>query len=501
MQPEPHDRDPDSAHDANDITDESRKLRRDRVQAELDRVRKEASLARLEAKATELESVLQRIDDGERIDDAEWQSLGINGEASPTEQQTGSNPDAFDSWQAIRDARSSDAASAAVQGRTDLPDRQLERTDAAHVTVPMPAMRRVDASSTPLEVASEPVQPTVSPDDAHDLLPFRSAESSPAKVSVASLASLEATSETAPSRRSRPAAWIVSTLVHVGVFLMLMMITLTTTLPKDQVFLAASVGESENVSMETFSLESAEPVREPSESTPSETTYDISPVGEMMAVALPDDIVGQSAAMPSMSALSSTAKSTLQSLAGGGKSQAKMAFCGVEGGGNHFVYLVDSSGSMKEGFDSARQALLQSINMLTEKQRFYVVFFDAEPDFMQLSTPGVDEPRSVYATAENKQRLNNWAMRISMDRGRAPYDPLRFALELKPDVIFLLSDGEFPQAIEDLLAEENKVTNLFGEADPISIVHTISYHSQEGESRMRRIAQNNFGQYRYVPKP
>jgi hypothetical protein len=139
--------------------------------------------------------------------------------------------------------------------------------------------------------------------------------------------------------------------------------------------------------------------------------------------------------------------------------------------------------------------------MLAEKQRFYVVFFDAECDYMQLSGSTEPEPRSVYATAKNKQRLRNWAMRVSMDRGKAPYEPLRFALTLKPDVIFLLSDGEFPQGIEDLLSEENRSTNLFGDTDPISIVHTISYHSREGESRMRRIAEKNFGQYRHVPKP
>ncbi len=82
-----------------------------------------------------------------------------------------------------------------------------------------------------------------------------------------------------------------------------------------------------------------------------------------------------------------------------------------------------------------------------------------------------------------------------------PYDPLKFALELKPDVIFLLSDGEFPQGIEDLLKERNQVENLFGDSGPISIVHTIGYHSREGESRMRRIAEQNNGQYRHVPKP
>jgi hypothetical protein len=173
----------------------------------------------------------------------------------------------------------------------------------------------------------------------------------------------------------------------------------------------------------------------------------------------------------------------------------------VEGGGNHFVYLVDSSGSMGSAFESARQELIQSIEFLSAEQRFYVVFFDAEPEYMRLTDPRQDEPRSVYATAENKAALKRRAMRISMDRGRAPYDPLRFALKLKPDVVFLLSDGEFPQGIEDLLQNENRIENLFGDSRTISIVHTIGYHSKEGETRMRRIAQQNQGQYRHIPSP
>ena len=78
-----------------------------------------------------------------------------------------------------------------------------------------------------------------------------------------------------------------------------------------------------------------------------------------------------------------------------------------------------------------------------------------------------------------------------MDRGRAPYEPLEFALELKPDVIFLLSDGEFPVGIESLLRERNRVENLFGESRIRSIVHTIGYHSRSGEARMRAIAGQN----------
>jgi Mg-chelatase subunit ChlD len=288
------------------------------------------------------------------------------------------------------------------------------------------------------------------------------------------------------------------------VFFVLAGFTLTTSMPKDQVALSASVSEASESAIETFQIESVEPVLEPTEVNPAETQYDVSPMGEMAAVDVTSDVM---AAVSSNSSAASTLAQPnlndsrkLESLKSDSKS--KMEFCGVEGGGNHFVYLVDSSGSMGDAFVSARRALLESITMLGEKQRFYVIFFDAECDYMRISRADEDEPRSVYATAENKQRLKSWAMRVSMDRGKAPYEPLQYALgKLKPDVIFLLSDGEFPQGIEDLLSETNRVSNLFGEESPISIIHTISYYSREGEARMQRIAEKNYGQYRHVPKP
>jgi hypothetical protein len=145
--------------------------------------------------------------------------------------------------------------------------------------------------------------------------------------------------------------------------------------------------------------------------------------------------------------------------------------------------------------------LMQSIDALQPHQRFYVIFFDASPDYMRVSHEDRDDPQSILATPENKQALRRWASTIKMDSGQAPYEPLRFALQLRPDVIFLLSDGEFPSGIERLLREENIVENLFGEKHIKSIVHTIGYHSRQGEIRMREIATQNQGQYRHVPKP
>ncbi|NND95817.1 MAG: hypothetical protein HKN47_00640 [Pirellulaceae bacterium] len=306
--------------------------------------------------------------------------------------------------------------------------------------------------------------------------------------------------EEADRGRRKPAAWLASLVAHVAILLLLAAFTLTTHRPKDQVALSASVSEASEEVMETFEFETSEPVSEASEPTESDVQVEISPIGEIAVSDFSPDAIS-APAPPTAADLLNPSKLSAASMSLKSNSESKIQFCGVEGGGNHFVYLVDSSGSMGAAFDSARAELLQSIDALKPDQKFYVIFFDAESDYMRLRDPNSDEPRSVKATADNKQALRRWAMRISMDRGRAPYDPLKFALGLKPDVIFLLSDGEFPQGIEDLLKESNHFSNLFGDQGLVSIVHTIGYHSREGESRMRRIAEQNAGQYRHVPKP
>ncbi len=306
---------------------------------------------------------------------------------------------------------------------------------------------------------------------------------------------------TSEDRRRKPAAWIVSTIVHAVILVVLGVVTLQTHKPSDQVALSASAPSASEVSMETFSLESSELETEPTEEqTESEIQYDLSPVGE---IAISDFKPPPPPSMPSPAAaiLSQSNNSAAAMLTKPSDSDAKIQFCGVDGGGNHFVYLVDSSKSMGDAFNSARIELLKSINALRPDQRFYVIFFDSDPDFMRLSDPKKDEPRSAYATPQNKAALQRWAMSIRADRGRNPNDLLEFVLGLRADAIFLLSDGEFPQSTELLLQEKNVQRNLFGSGGLISRVHTIAYYSRAGESRMKRIAEQNQGQYRYIAKP
>ncbi|TWU49132.1 vWA domain-containing protein [Rubripirellula reticaptiva] len=502
------------------------------LELQLAKIRGEASAARLEARAAEIELMIQRLRQNQPTGDASVPAAApasIRRIDSPDLQV--STPRRFESWNAVRAARGQSIASAMSHSAGSLQSDSPIVPAASDVVTPpvLPSpprdkrepnrqpessspIVRYDAGSAsvrrPRFLASDQDEVETNVDDQPAELPFVvDAESRPALGASldASPVLIEEDDDDAredETQRRRPAAFLVSAVVHVVVLILLAGIGFSTHVPKDQVALSASAASANEESVETFEIKTSEsmPEVEVTEPVPSETEYELSPIGELAATKFsPNAPAAPPTAMAAVMSSSSTSAASAMSMKS--VSNKKMEFCGVEGGGNHFVYLVDSSGSMGDGFESARAALLASIDLLTPEQRFYVVFFDANPDYMRLSNANQDEPRSVFATAENKAALRRWAMRITEDRGKAPYDPLRFALKLRPDVIFLLSDGEFPQGIEDLLKEENKVTNLFGESNPISIVHTIAYYSEVGESRMQRIAKQNQGQYRYVPKP
>ncbi|TVP99065.1 MAG: hypothetical protein EA381_10890 [Planctomycetaceae bacterium] len=314
-----------------------------------------------------------------------------------------------------------------------------------------------------------------------------------------------AAADTEPAtRRSRPAAWLVSLLSHVALLLALGFLSLSVPQSRDQLALSASATEASEDPVETFTIESPAEVAidQPEEVSAPAWESESSPLGEGLAsdVAL-DLAVGPPT--PATDGMPNPAATDLASSQLTANSDNRVQFAGIDGGGNHFVYLVDSSNSMKN-FNEARQELLRSVESLREDQRFYVIFYDQQPDYMRLTNTGRDEPTSLRATAANKLAVRRWAMTITQERGKSPVEALEFAFDLRPDVIFLLSDGEFTMRTEEVIRERNHRDNLFGDAQRLSIVHTIRYpgfsssEAKKAESQMRRIAEENGGQYRNI---
>ena len=107
--------------------------------------------------------------------------------------------------------------------------------------------------------------------------------------------------------------------------------------------------------MQSFTIESIEP-DEPTEisETAEVIDYDIAEIGTMPAPQLSVNAPALANPLESMASVATAA--SLSDLLN--PSDSNIQFCGVEGGGNHFVYLVDSSGSMGDGFESARAVSL-----------------------------------------------------------------------------------------------------------------------------------------------
>ncbi|WP_146529146.1 vWA domain-containing protein [Novipirellula artificiosorum] len=452
-------------------TSQLRNLQRQRgaLELELVRVRRQAEAAKWDAKAAELEMEIRALAqqegaEQERIERSEVTRVDDLPCGRPDPQRPH-----FLNWDQVRLAQTASSGQPNVA-----PHRSSFRFDAAHTTTAEPHFDDSELEEAVSESRVDRLDVGLDFDETRQL--------------------------TRQDKRRRPTAVAISFLTHVAILVVLGLVTLQNHRPRDQVTLSASPTSESDVSIETFSIESAEIPSDRVEPTESKVDEELRMVDELAPSSFTSPTASNaSSSLAAMLSHSSDAAAAIMNPPS--PSDAKMQFCGLDGGGNHFVYLVDSSASMGGAFASARQELLRSIHQLEPTQRFYVIFFDSEPDFMRLSRPDQDEPRSVCATPANKAALQRWAMTIKMDRGKNPNGLLPFVLGLRADAIFLLSDGEFPQTTEDLLREQNQRHNLFGDGGIISIVHTIAYHSREGESRMRRIAQQNQGQYRYIAEP
>jgi hypothetical protein len=189
-------------------------------------------------------------------------------------------------------------------------------------------------------------------------------------------------------------------------------------------------------------------------------------------------------------------------------------FFGIQATGDRFVFIVDSSTSMTMKFANAKQELEEAVRRLNPEQMFHVVFFDRRAKRMHLGRwddsglrfqlNALPEPELVPATEENINAMVYWMNTIQLDNYTNPFEAVMFAVQqLKPDAIFLLSDGELRDggATELFLARENLERRSETELVPRIIVHCVGFYSRMGEVTLQRIASTHGGTYRFVEPP
>ncbi len=173
---------------------------------------------------------------------------------------------------------------------------------------------------------------------------------------------------------------------------------------------------------------------------------------------------------------------------GGGGSPGSSEFFGVKAKGTRFVYIVDCSGSMTgPPFQKARDELIASIEELTPTQKFFVMFF-SDGTFAQFHPK--EGNALIPANKRNKLKLRKWVQSCVAGGGTFPGDALLRGIDLKPHVIFLLTDGGFAANVVDDVRRHN-TTEV--------VINTIAFMNTSGEALLKRIANENGGVYRFVP--
>ena len=202
--------------------------------------------------------------------------------------------------------------------------------------------------------------------------------------------------------------------------------------------------------------------------------------------------------------------SELSSQASGSSSDEGTAnFFGTVANGKRFVYILDYSTSMQEvdrygrsRFQVAASELLRSVEQLSDDQEFFVVLFSYQTRLMfdlQLA-----EAQTVLASETNVGLLRSWLEQVRLAPGTDPRMGMVAAQKLKPDAIFLLTDGEFNgrNSVNRGLIPGNprieRIIKIHGNPSPP--VHSIGFENRKFANRMRTLSESTGGTFRYFER-
>ncbi len=172
----------------------------------------------------------------------------------------------------------------------------------------------------------------------------------------------------------------------------------------------------------------------------------------------------------------------------GNFSSPGIEFFGARAVGNSIAFVVDISGSMGSSttasgisnFELMKQELMRSVNSLEPNQTFTVVCYNDQAHSRQDLT-------IANATDESKEKLRNWLSQLSADGGTEPVSGMKVALKTSPDIVFLLSDGEF---------DWDCVRNIQSLNGKNCMINTVSMGMDA--RTLQQIATDSGGQFRVV---
>lgn len=181
---------------------------------------------------------------------------------------------------------------------------------------------------------------------------------------------------------------------------------------------------------------------------------------------------------------------------GQGAGQATTEVFGVSGSGSTFVYVFDRSESMSAAgsapLRAAKTELIRSLDTLTERQQFQIIFYNDTPDVFHSEG---DATGLVTGSPATIARARDYVRRTVAVGGTEHEVALRMALRLAPDVIFFLTDAKI---LTMSAAQLDDITRRAEDAG--TTIHAIQFGTGPPPTGMflEKLVRRGGGGYRYV---
>lgn len=187
---------------------------------------------------------------------------------------------------------------------------------------------------------------------------------------------------------------------------------------------------------------------------------------------------------------------------GGGVGSASV--WGLSVAGRHFAYVVDFSGSIVVAVDDLKRELKRSVGRLKPSQLFNAFLFygttGGTERFVTESFASDLQP----ARSEVKSRFFQWIDKKAPTGSTEPLAAMQRAIRLKPDVIFLFSDGYFDEKVVREIRQANRTARcrihclVFDELLLEAAAGSLPPRLTDGARRLKRIAEENGGRFKVV---
>jgi Ca-activated chloride channel family protein len=182
----------------------------------------------------------------------------------------------------------------------------------------------------------------------------------------------------------------------------------------------------------------------------------------------------------------------IQTSLGLGKGETR--FANIIAAGDRFTYVIDRSGSMMdEKIVYARAQLSSSLNVLQPYQQFQILFYNET--VTKLRVPGQNREGFYAATGRNVRRALAAVSAQESVGGTKHIEALNASVQLKPDVVFFLTDGHKPVPNVGSIAALRKLNG------GRSRIHCIEFGVGANTSAgtwLQKVARENGGQYKYI---